>query len=259
MFSPGPLQLPTSASHAGTRWVHQRVVRTLWGCKWAAAGLWAIAFLRLPHMATPCGLSEHLRYFAASSGQLRRREEALRTEGSWKWRRWSASWGGPRPEQIPPTTRRLMLRWLRHRPSALPFQARSPPLLPSCFHFIQSPCHFPADLAPVSLWPVLPLFSVPSPLDTAHLSRHRSAALDFLFRLPLQIRFSDIPVPSWLDAAALTPVIGFGNRVLCASVYSPGWILRSPGQSHVLYIFVCPVPNTDLKSKLETSLVVSSG
>lgn len=181
------------------------VVRTLWGCKWAAAGLWSIAFLWLPHMATPCGLSEHLRYFLVGPAA-----GSLRTEGSWGWRRWSASWLW-RPSEAranSPTTRRLVLPWLRHLPSALPFQATlSAPSSPPAFTSFTESLSFPrTDLAPVSLWPVLPLFSVPSPAWYGPSFKASLSCLGFPLPLPLQIQFSDIPVPSWLDAAALTPV-----------------------------------------------------
>ena len=119
--------------------------------------------------------------------------------------------GGQNKFTFLPTTRRLVLPWLRHLPSALPFQATlcapsSPPPFTSFTRSLSSP---PTEFAPVSLWPVLPLFSVLSPpLDMARLSRHRLKfnCLEFPLPLPLQIQFSGIPVPSWLDAAALKPV-----------------------------------------------------
>lgn len=204
--------------------------------------------------------SSLLRYFvgpAAAEGG------SLRTEGSWKWRRWSASWRG-RPSAArtnSPTTRRLMLRWLRHRPSALPFQATlSAPSSPPAFTSFRVPVISPRRLGSCESLACVAFILSPLP----RLIRPIFQGIAQLPWISSSASSSDLVLRhpgsqlTWC-CCSNTSHIGFGNRVLCASVYSPGWILRSPGQSHVLYIFVCPVPNTDLKSKLETSLVVSSG
>lgn len=67
-----------------------------------------------------------------------------------------------------------------------------------------------------------------------------------------QNRFSDIQAPKRLDAAALIPItLDLVMELICASVYTPCWILSSPGQSHVLCIFVYPVPTAYLKPELD--------
>lgn len=182
---------------------------------------------------------------------------SLRTEGSRGRGRWSASWWG-RPSEArtnSPSCPRL---------EDLSFPAFSGhavhSLLPSSFHLIHKflvisshrlcSCESSACVAFILsplyhlMWPVFQGIA-----QLPWISSSASSSDPFLRHPGSQLTWCRCSNPS---------NIGFGNRVLCASIYSLGWILRSPGQSHVLCVFVFPVPNTDLKSKLGASLVVSS-
>ena len=105
--------------------------------------------------------------------------------------------GGQNKFTFLPTTRRLVLPCL--------FRPRCP-LPPPLTSFTSSLSFPPADFAPVSLRPVLPLFSVRFTTWCGPSFKALLNCLGFPLPLPLQIHFSDIPVPSWPDAAALTPV-----------------------------------------------------